>query len=138
MLLHVLGHIETNQRFFAAEKEFGQAASDFRLAHPGRSEEQETSDGTTRSLEARAAAADRTCQGGNGLVLTDDAAMQFFLNAQQLLLLVFLDRGNLNARPARDDLFDIFAGYDSGGGIVDFQFFAEDAQMLFFLALFLG
>ena len=38
MLLHELGHIEADQRFFAAEEELGQAARDFGLAYAGGAE----------------------------------------------------------------------------------------------------
>ncbi len=41
VLLHELGHIEANQRLFAAKQELRQRARDFRFAHTGWSEEQE-------------------------------------------------------------------------------------------------
>ena len=41
MLFHVFGHIEANQRFFAAEQELGKPPRHFRLAHARRPEEQE-------------------------------------------------------------------------------------------------
>ena len=109
MFLHVLGHIETNQRFFTAEQKFGQAASDFCFAHARWPEEQEASHRTSRSLQARAAAADRPGQRRYRLILANHAAVQFLFNAQQLLLLIFLNRRNLNTGPARDDFFDVFA-----------------------------
>jgi len=40
VLLHEFGHVEADQRFFAAEEEFGQAARDFSLADAGGPEEE--------------------------------------------------------------------------------------------------
>ena len=39
MLFHELGHVEPDQRFFAAEQELGQRPSHFRLSDAGRAEE---------------------------------------------------------------------------------------------------
>src|ERR1700676_4170174 len=36
------------------------------------------------------------------------------------LLVVFFERGNADASPAGDFFFDVFAGDDSGGGVVEF------------------
>ena len=43
VLFHELGHIEADQRFFAAEQELGQRAGDFGLADAGGTQEQERS-----------------------------------------------------------------------------------------------
>src|ERR1700676_1621337 len=66
MLLHVLGHVETYQRFLAPEKEFRESARNFGLADSGGPKEQETADGAAGSLESGAASADRPCQRGDG------------------------------------------------------------------------
>ena len=75
---------------------------------------------------------------GDGLVLADDALVQFRLDAQQLLLLVFLDRGDADAGPARHHFFDVFARHDAGGSVVELVALAQAAQIFFFFALFFG
>ena len=82
MFLHVFGHIETNQRFLAAEQKLSEPASHFGFAHTSGAEEQETSHRTSRSLQSGAAATDRSGQRGYRLILADDAAVQFFFDAQ--------------------------------------------------------
>jgi len=57
-------------------------------------EEEEAADGTRGILETGARTADGTRERGDGLVLRDDAFVQFLLDAQQLLCLFFLDGGD--------------------------------------------
>jgi len=76
MLLHVFGHIEANQRFFAAKQEFRKPPRDFRLPHAGWPEEQETSNGAAGRLKSGAAAANGASERGNGFVLADDSLVQ--------------------------------------------------------------
>ena len=64
--------------------------------------------------------------------------MQFRLDAQKFLLFVFLDGSHADARPARNDLFNVFASHDARRGVVQFEAFAQPPQVFFFLALFLG
>src|SRR5437899_12912510 len=85
--------------------------------------------GAHRRLEAGAAAANGARERGNGLVLADDTLVQLRLDAQELLLLVFLDGGNGNAGPAGDNLLDIFAGPYPGRGIVELVPPAQVAQL---------
>src|SRR5258708_4253048 len=91
-----------------------------------------------RGLETRAAAADGASQGGDGPILADDALVEFRLDAQKFLLFVFLDGSDADAGPARNDLFNVFAGDDARRGVVQLEAFAESAQVFLFLALFLG
>src|SRR5208283_5629663 len=49
-----------------------------------------------------------------------------------------LDGGDRHAGPARDDLFDVFAGYDARGRVIEFVTLAQAAQVFLLLALFLG
>ena len=124
--------------FSRAEQELGQTAGHFRLADAGGSEEQEAANRAARGLEAGAAAANGARQRGDGLVLADDALVQFLFDAQQFLLLVFLDGGDGDAGPARNHVFDVFARHDAGGGIIELQTLAQLAQIFFFLALLFG
>src|SRR5215469_3103177 len=75
---------------------------------------------------------------GDGFVLTDDALVQFRLDAQQLLLFVFFDGSNGDPGPAGDNFFDVFAGHDPGRSVIELVAFAEAPQIFFFLALFFG
>src|SRR5437879_3260161 len=90
VFFHELRHVEANQRFLRPKKEFGQAAGDLGLADAGGPEEKEAAHGAHRRLEAGAAAANGARERGNGLVLADDTLVQLRLDAQELLLLVFL------------------------------------------------
>src|SRR5208282_5516819 len=71
----------------------------------------------------------------NTTVLTDDTAMQFFLDAEQLLGLIFLDGGNRDTRPAGDNVFDVGTIHDSRG--LDAGLFCQGTKLIFQLALFL-
>ena len=57
--LHVLAHVELDQRILVAKHEFRQRAGHQRLAHAGRPEEHERADRPVRVLEVGAAAAQR-------------------------------------------------------------------------------
>ncbi len=58
VLLHVFGHVEANQRVFAAEQELRERAGQLGLADAGRPQEHEAADGTVRALAPGAGAAD--------------------------------------------------------------------------------
>ena len=64
--------------------------------------------------------------------------MKFRFDAQQLLLLVFLDGSDGNACPTGNHFFNILAADDAGGGVIQLVTIAQSAQRFFFLALFLG
>src|SRR5712692_482303 len=138
MLLHELRHVEAYQRLLRTKQKLRQAPGDFRLADAGRPEEEEAAHRTQRRLESRAAATNGAGQRGDGLVLADDALMEFWLDAQKFLLFVFLDGSDADAGPARDDFFNVFAGHDARRGVVQLESFAQSTQVFFFLAFFLG
>ena len=95
-------------------------------------------DRTVRVLQAGTRAANRAGQGADRPVLRDDALVQLFLHAQQLLRLFFLDRGNGNAGPARDNVFDVFARDHAGRGLIEVVLLAQGAKVLALLALLVG
>src|SRR6267378_609862 len=138
MLFHELRHIEAYQRLLRTKQKFREAARDFRLANTGRPEEEEAAHRSQGRLESCAAASNGASQRGDGFVLADDALVQFRLDAQKFLLFVFLDGSDADARPARDDFFNVFAGHDARRGVVEFEAFAQPAQVFLFLAFFLG
>ena len=76
VLLHVLRHVEADQRVIAAEEEIGQRARQLGLADAGRAEEHEAADRAVRVLEAGARTADRARDRGDRLLLADDAPVQ--------------------------------------------------------------
>src|SRR5437660_773812 len=130
VLLHELGHVEANQRLLAAKHELCQRARDFRFADPSRTEEQERADRPIRAFQAGTRAADGASQGDDRLVLRDNAPVQLFLDAQQLLGLFFLDRSDRNAGPARYHVLDVLPTDNAGGGFIEVVFFAQGAQVL--------
>ena len=54
VLLHVLGHVEADQRVVAAEQEVGERARQLGLADAGRAQEDEAADRPRRVLQPRA------------------------------------------------------------------------------------
>src|SRR5262245_49398400 len=67
--------------------------------------------GTTRQaaaiLQTRARTADGARERRNGRLLTDHALVQLFLDPQQFGHFLFLQRGDRDARPARDHVVDV-------------------------------
>src|SRR5262249_36794926 len=127
MLLHELRHVEAHQRLFRAEQKFRQTARYYRLAHARGTQEEEAANWSRGRLQTGAATANCTSQVGDGLVLTDDALVEFWLDSQQFLLLVFFDGRNCNTCPAGNDFLDIFAGDNSCRSIIELVAFTESA-----------
>src|SRR5271157_5755858 len=100
MFLHEFGHVKAHQRLLAAEHELRQRARNFRLADAGGAEEEERTNGTIRALQSGTRAANGAGQRGDGAVLRNDAPVQLFFDAKQLLALFFLDGSYGNAGPA--------------------------------------
>ena len=138
VLLHELRHIEADERLLAAEEELGEGAGHFGFADAGGSEEEERTDGTVRRFESGTRAANGASERGDRFVLRDDALVQLFFDAEQLLRLFFLDRGDGNAGPAADDVFDVFAADDAGGRVVEVVLVAEGAEVVALLAFLVG
>ena len=83
-LLHVLGHVDTHERALVIEQALGQRLGEFGLAHTGGAQEEEAADGLVRIGEARTATAHGRGDGGDGLILADDALMQLAFQAFSL------------------------------------------------------
>ena len=73
MLLHVLGHVEPDDRLLGVEHELGQGTGELGLTDPGGSKEQEDTDRPLRVGKAGPRAPERVRDGLNRLVLADDA-----------------------------------------------------------------
>ena len=107
VLLHVLGHVEADERVVAAEQQVRERPRELGLADAGRAEEQEAADRTRRRLQARARTADGARHRGDRLVLADHARVQLLFHPEQLVALVLVDRGERHAGPLGDDLVDL-------------------------------
>src|SRR6202521_3041007 len=114
-----------------------QSASDLSFANAGRSKEEEGADRAIGALQPRARAADGTSQSADRFLLRDDALVQLFFNAQQLLGFFFFDRRYGHAGPARYHVLDVLPTDYSGGGFIEVVFFAKGAQVLELLAFFI-
>src|SRR5262249_10284919 len=119
VLLHVLRHIEADEALVAAEQEVCQRTRYFGLADAGRAKEQERADRAIGSFQARARTADRPRQRADRVLLRDHALVQLFLDAEQFRHLLFFDRGDGHASPARDDIFNVLTAYDARARIIE-------------------
>src|SRR5260370_42333358 len=84
VLLHELGHVETDQRFLTAEQECRERTGDLRFPDAGGAEEQEGSSRAGARFESSARTANRPGQCGDSFLLADDAFVQLDFDAQQL------------------------------------------------------
>ena len=108
MLLHVFAHVDACHHVLVVEEVFGQGLGKLGLADASGAEEDERTDGAAGVVETGAGAAHGIAHGLDGVVLAHDAAVEFLLQVEQLLLLAlghFLDR---DAGPVRDNLGDVF------------------------------
>ncbi len=111
--------------FSTAEEELRQSTRHLRLANASGPKEQEAANRSGRVLETGTRTADGARQGADRLFLRDDPLVQLFFHPQQSLRLLFLQRGDRHAGPAADNIFDVFASHDAGGGIVQVVFVAK-------------
>ena len=120
MLLHVLRHVDADERGLVVEQVFGERLGELGLADAGRPEEHERADRPVRVLQAGARAAHRSRDRLHGFGLADDALGKLLLHAQQLFLLAFEHAVDRHAGPARDDLRDVVGGdrlFDHRAGV---------------------
>src|SRR5680860_1263514 len=75
VLLHELAHVNAEHGLLVVEHELGQGPGEFRLPHPGGSQEYEAPDGAVGVSEPRACAAQGVRDHFQGVVLADDAAV---------------------------------------------------------------
>ena len=124
VLLHVLGHVETDQRRLVAEEELGERAGQFGLTDARRAEEDErAADGRLGSLRPARVRRIAWETAAMRVVLTDDPAVELFLHAQELGGLFFGELVDGDARPVRkhfgddflvDDVEEVVLGLDLG------------------------
>jgi len=80
VFLHVLGHVETNERFLVIEEELGERLRQQRLADSCWTEEEEGPQRPVRVLHARARAPHRIRDSRDRFLLTDDALVEVLLH----------------------------------------------------------
>src|SRR5262249_56296660 len=110
-VFHGLRHVDGDERVLVTEEVFGERARQLRLADTGRAEEDERADRALGVLQARARAPDGPRDRLDGVVLADDPPVQRLLHARQLRRLFLLELAQRDARPPRDDEFDVFLAY---------------------------
>ena len=100
MLLHILGHIETEHGVFIAEHSLSQRLAQLGLAYARRTEKDERTYRTLGILDADPAAADSSRHSRYSLVLAHNALMQYLLHIEQSIALFArqLDYGDLGPR----------------------------------------
>ena len=114
-LLHVLRHVDLDERLGVAEHELGEVAGEVSLAHPGRPEEQERTDRPARVLEVGAGTAEGLGDRLDGFVLADDAAFELAFHLEQLLGFLLLHPAERDTRPLGNDRHDVLVtDFDDG------------------------
>ena len=106
VLLGELGHIHANQRVLIVEQEFGERLGQLGLADAGGAGEDERTGRALRVLQTHASTADGAGQGGNRLVLADDALVQFGFHVEQFLGLGLSQLEHRDTGGGADDLGD--------------------------------
>ena len=106
-LLHVLGHIDADQILFVVKEVGGNGLCQLGLAYAGRPEEEEGTDRPLGILDPGAGALDGLGDDADGLVLSDDAAVQALIQVQELLAFALDQLGDGDTGPALDDLGDL-------------------------------
>ena len=81
MLLHVLAHVELDQRGLVTEEQLGESLGKLGLAHTGRAEEDERPARALGVLEAGTGTADRPRQRVDRVLLADNPLVQILLKA---------------------------------------------------------
>ena len=107
MLFAVLAHVDADHRALVVEEEVGQRLGQLGLADTGGAEEQKRSGGPVGVGDAGAGAPHRIGDRRHGLALTDDAAAEFVLHAQQLGGLALQQPARGDAGPRRHHIGDV-------------------------------
>ena len=109
-LLHVLGHIDTNQRTLIVKEELGQRLCQLGLTDAGGSQEEEAAQRTVGIGQARAAPADCRSNRRHGFVLTNNAQVKLALKVLELVHLTLHHLGHGYAGPRRNHLGNFIRG----------------------------
>src|SRR3989344_1685967 len=107
VLLHILGHIDADERFFVVEHKLGERFGELGLPHPGGAEEHKRCDGAVGVGDARARALNRIGDLLHRLALADHPRLKLLLDATKPLGLLLEHSGDRNARPLGNNGGDI-------------------------------
>ena len=108
VLFHVFAHIDADHGIFVPEHGIGQGLAQLRLAHTGGSQEKEGPYGPSGILKSCPGPADGSGHGTHGFLLSDEPAMQRFLQMQQLIRFRLGHALGRDAGPAGHDLGHVF------------------------------
>ena len=136
VFLHVLGHVDRDQRVFVAEHEFGQCFGKQRLTDTGRTGKHEATDRARGIFQSTATAANGFGDRLDGRILADDFLVQFVFHLHQTHRVFGRQSRQRNARHFGNDFGDDFFVDDAVGLLRFLTPFAFD--LLFFLAKFVG
>ncbi len=106
VLLGEFRHVHADQGVLVVEQELREGLGQLGLADAGRASEDERTGRTLRILESHTSSTDGAAQRGHGLVLSDDALVEFGFHAHQLLGLRLRELEHRNARGLRNHLGD--------------------------------
>src|SRR5215813_9283968 len=99
MLLHVLGHVASDQRPFGPKQEFRECARNFGLSHTGRADEQERTDGAVNVLEAGSGPPYGSRNRRNGCVLANYSLAKRLSDMLKLVRFVAFQGSHWDAGP---------------------------------------
>ena len=131
MLLHILGHVESEQGLLAAEQGGGQGLAQLGLANAGGAQEEEAPRGPLRVLEAHPAPPDGPGHRLHRLLLTHHPPVEGVLQVEQPLALRLGEGGDGHPRPAGHHGGHVLGGDRPGvlagapGGLLPLQLPAE-------------
>ena len=135
VLLHILRHVDADERLFVVKHKLGERFGELGLPHPGGPEEHKRGDGAVGVGDARAAAFDRVGDFLHRLGLADYATLELRLDAVKPLGLLLEHARHGDAGPLGHYRGDVALGYlffkDAARGL---QLF-EPLHLLFQLAL---
>ncbi len=107
MTLAELAHVEAHDRLVVIEERLRERLRQLGLADAGRAEEQERPDGSTLVAHAGAVASHRAGNGGDGVILSDDALVQLALERAEALALRLGQATHGDAGRTTDDRSDL-------------------------------
>ena len=110
VFLHILRHIQPDQRIHAVEQVVGKLLDQFRLAYTGGANE-DKGNRTLLGGKAHTAAADGLGNRSHRFILTHDMGFQTVSQTLDLLVFLCLDLGGRNLRPQLNDPSQVLHGH---------------------------
>lgn len=129
--LHILGHIYTDDVVLVVEHRGGKRFGKLRLAHAGRTEEQEGANRTLGIFQSGARTAYRFRDALDGGVLTDYALVKYLFEVVETLGFGFAQPRDGDLRPLGHNLGDLLRAYGIVGAGFPFRLAALDFLVRF-------